>query len=146
MAEYERSKEEEIKIDLNAEPERSSDQGVNMEWEVETEPAERVVPETKSYSQKTQERTYAYNGQGAAVRSCNKHIFTWVFNLWLGMLGADRFFRGQTALGIAKLCTGGGFGYWYLIDLIIAIVKSYAGEYETMNDVWFDENGNYTSF
>lgn len=40
------------------------------------------------------------------------------FSLFLGMLGVDRFYMGHVGLGILKLITLGGFGVWWLIDLI----------------------------
>lgn len=36
-----------------------------------------------------------------------------------GTFGLDRFLLGQTALGIAKLLTGGGCGLWALYDVIM---------------------------
>ena len=38
---------------------------------------------------------------------------------FLGTLGADRFYLGQTGLGLAKLLTGGGCGLWYVYDYIM---------------------------
>jgi TM2 domain-containing membrane protein YozV len=45
-------------------------------------------------------------------------ILAWV----LGGLGVDRFYTGHIALGILKLITAGGFGIWWLIDFIMAVV------------------------
>jgi hypothetical protein len=41
------------------------------------------------------------------------------FNIWLGGLGIDRFYVGQTLLGVIKLITLGGFGIWVFIDLFL---------------------------
>ena len=59
------------------------------------------------------------------------------------MYGVDRFCRGQVALGVFKILTFGGLGFWYLADLIIAIVKAYAADYRDMDDIMFDEYGRY---
>jgi TM2 domain-containing membrane protein YozV len=39
-----------------------------------------------------------------------------VLSLLTGQLGVDRFFIGDTGLGIGKLITCGGLGIWTIID------------------------------
>lgn len=48
-------------------------------------------------------------------------VVTWLFSLLLGFLGVDRFYLGKVGTGILKLITIGGFGIWYLIDLILTL-------------------------
>ena len=47
-----------------------------------------------------------------------------ILSFFLGYLGVDRFYLGQTGLGIAKLLTFGGCGVWSLIDFIMILMRS----------------------
>ena len=42
-----------------------------------------------------------------------------ILSIFLGELGIDRFYLGYIGTGILKLITCGGFGIWWLIDIIM---------------------------
>lgn len=52
-------------------------------------------------------------------------IVTLVIAVLLGGLGIDRFYAGSIGLGVLKLITFGGFGLWWLIDIILLVTGNY---------------------
>jgi hypothetical protein len=143
----------------------------NMVWEVDTEPADEYEAED-AYSGEIYENSSGQSAGGQRFdeydeyddseedtwhgpvndgyeeieysRKINKHVFTWALSLVCGMYGVDRFARGQVGLGIMKLLSFGGFGFWYMADLAVAIYKSYfAPDAMSQEDLHFDDFGRY---
>lgn len=58
---------------------------------------------------------------------------TLIMSIIFGSLGVDRFIMGHVGLGILKLITFGGFGVWWLVDVILIATK-----YNFSNVKWVD--------
>ena len=44
---------------------------------------------------------------------------------FLGVFGVHRFYAGKTLTGVLMLITGGGFGIWSIIDLVMLILGKF---------------------
>lgn len=55
--------------------------------------------------------------------SKREYTTTLLLSFFLGGWGVDRFYLGQTGLGVAKLLTAGGCGVWALIDFIMIAMR-----------------------
>lgn len=48
-----------------------------------------------------------------------KQAIALILSIFFGGLGIDRFYLGKIGTGILKLITFGGFGLWYVIDILL---------------------------
>jgi hypothetical protein len=62
-------------------------------------------------------------GQIPGVFSSKSYVTALLLSFFVGYLGIDRFYLGQTGLGIGKLLTLGGCGVWALIDFILIAMR-----------------------
>jgi hypothetical protein len=60
----------------------------------------------------------------ATTTSSRSFIATWLLSWLLGVLGVDRFYLGKVGTGILKLLTIGGFGIWWLVDLVLTLTNA----------------------
>ncbi len=59
------------------------------------------------------------------MKSEKDWLTTLLLCIFLGGLGAHRFYAGKIGTGILQLLTAGGCGIWTLIDLIMIITGSF---------------------
>ncbi|KAF9347195.1 hypothetical protein BGX26_001297 [Mortierella sp. AD094] len=45
-----------------------------------------------------------------------------LLSFFFGYVGIDRFYLGYVISGVLKLATAGGFGIWYVIDILLIII------------------------
>ena len=61
----------------------------------------------------------------AGYRSDSSWLVALILCILLGWLGIHRFYVGKAGTGILMLLTGGGFGIWWLIDIILIAVGGF---------------------
>ena len=64
------------------------------------------------------------------MKSDKEWLVTLLLSLFLGTIGVHRFYVGKIGTGILFWLTAGGFGIWYIIDIVMILL-----------DVFTDKNG-----
>lgn len=79
----------------------------------------KYFPEERFADVKTILENMSEDKQAAlAMAGFKEPSTTFIVSLIGGGLGIDRFYIGDTGLGVAKLITCGGFGIWTIIDWV----------------------------
>ena len=73
--------------------------------------------DTKSHSSKV-----SSNDSDTVGRNVN-WVLCLVMSIIFGWFGVDRFIMGKIGTGLLKLVTIGGFGIWWLVDIILIATK-----------------------
>ncbi len=58
-----------------------------------------------------------------------------VLSVLVGGLGIDRFYIGDTGLGVLKLLTGGGLGVWWIVDMFVITDKTKKNNIKDFHEV-----------
>lgn len=62
-------------------------------------------------------------------------VATWLLWLFLGFLGAHRFYMGKIGTGIVMLLTLGVFGIWWLVDIFLISGMIRTDEHKVQNQI-----------
>jgi len=73
---------------------------------------------------------------GAAFQSEKRVLPAALLCFFLGIFGAHRFYVGKIGTGFLQLCTIGGLGIWWLIDMILILTGSFRDSDGRKIDVW----------
>ena len=93
---------------------------------------ERAMPQEEAREPDIfSEKQETPKAQHIKIKSEKDWTTTLLLCIFLGGLGVHRFYVGKPGTGILMLLTGGGFGIWWLIDLISIV----SGGFKDSNEV-----------
>jgi TM2 domain-containing membrane protein YozV len=70
--------------------------------------------------------------------STRSRLITLLLCFFLGYLGIHRFYTGKIGTGVLMLFTVGGFGIWWVIDMIVIACGSFRDKEKKRVMSWFE--------
>lgn len=70
------------------------------------------------------------------IESDKRRLPAFLLCLFLGVLGAHRFYVGKNLTGILQLISLGGFGFWTLIDLVLILLGRFTDSLGLRIKLW----------
>ncbi len=70
--------------------------------------------------------------------SSKSRLISFLLCVFLGYLGVHRFYVGKIGTGLLMLCTAGGLGVWWLIDVIFIACGSFRDKDGQRVSSWFE--------
>jgi TM2 domain-containing membrane protein YozV len=70
--------------------------------------------------------------------SSKSRLIAFLLCFFLGYLGIHRFYVGKIGTGVLMLCTAGGVGVWWLIDVIFVACGSFRDKDDKRVQCWLE--------
>lgn len=77
-----------------------------------------------------------YSEASIRMAQTTDHTIAILISVFLGQLGIDRFFIGDTILGVLKLITCGGCGVWTIIDWFLIMGSTKEKNFTKFNKIF----------
>ena len=76
--------------------------------------------------------------------SSRSRLIALLLCFFFGYLGIHRFYVRKTGTGVLMLCTGGGLGIWWVIDIIFIACGSFRDKADKRVVNWFESSREVT--
>ena len=93
-------------------------------------------PDYALHSMHTQLQNMVYSEASIRLAQSKDPTIVLLISIFLGQFGIDRFYIGDTTMGVLKLITCGGCGIWTIIDWFLIMGDTKNKNYNKINEIF----------